>query len=386
MHTDPGLRTGRAPILPVSSGAVRWPRHRKVRGLFSKGPPIANMLPFKLTPGRILAFTLAVISIWVVHGFLEAILAACVVATASWPLYARFAARLPRGTARAAAPVLFTCGVTIFVLAPLVFAGWALLAEARDLLDSLATADRSGLALPSWLAGAPVLGPWLVARWQPGALGLLTQHASPEAVLGWAQSLGEMTARNLLTIGFTILLLCFLYREGGALAGGVAGALRQAIGERADRYVAIATRAVRASVGSMLAVGLFDAVATACAYTAAGAPRALVWAAITGALAAVPFLGYAAVAALALQAALHAGTASALTALVYGCMVLLCGDKLVRPLVAREGLRLPFVWVLMSCLGGFGVLGLAGLVVGPVVLSLAREMWEERLRALDAPS
>jgi predicted PurR-regulated permease PerM len=60
--------------------------------------------------------------------------------------------------------------------------------------------------------------------------------------------------------------------------------------------------------------------------------------------------------------------------------VLLCGDKLVRPVIARGGLRLAFVWVLMACLGGFGVLGLAGLVVGPVILSLAREMWEHRLR------
>ena len=38
-------------------------------------------------------------------------------------------------------------------------------------------------------------------------------------------------------------------------------------------------------------------------------------------------------------------------------------------MVARGGMRLPFVWVLMGCIGGFGVLGLAGLVIGPVVLS-----------------
>jgi len=133
----------------------------------------------------------------------------------------------------------------------------------------------------------------------------------------------------------------------------------------------------------MLAVGVFDAFATACAYLASGAPRPLVWAAITGAFAAVPFLGYVAVAALALQSALHGAAASALLPLVLGCAVLLCGDKLVRPVVAREGLRLPFVWVLMACLGGFGVLGLAGLVAGPVILSLAGEMWAQRLREQD---
>ena len=65
-----------------------------------------------------------------------------------------------------------------------------------------------------------------------------------------------------------------------------------------------------------------------------------------------------------------------------GCLVLFCGDKIVRPVVARDGTRLPFVWVLMGCLGGFEVLGLVGLVIGPVLLTLASELWEQRVRDL----
>ena len=64
----------------------------------------------------------------------------------------------------------------------------------------------------------------------------------------------------------------------------------------------------------------------------------------------------------------------------------MCGDKLVRPMVARGGMRLPFVWVLMGCIGGLGVLGLAGLVIGPVVLSLGWELWEQRVRELAGAS
>ena len=60
--------------------------------------------------------------------------------------------------------------------------------------------------------------------------------------------------------------------------------------------------------------------------------------------------------------------------------MLLSGDKLVRPMVARGGVRLPFVWVLMGCIGGFSALGLAGVVIGPLVLSLARELWEQLVR------
>jgi predicted PurR-regulated permease PerM len=73
----------------------------------------------------------------------------------------------------------------------------------------------------------------------------------------------------------------------------------------------------------------------------------------------------------------------ALISLALGSTVLLAGDKVVRPLVARDGIHLPFVWILMACLGGFEVLGLVGLFVGPVVLALARELWDQRIRDLD---
>ena len=342
----------------------------------------------RLTPGRILAAAIVVASVWIVHGFIEAMLAACVTAIASWPLYAWFTARLPRGLGRSAGAVIFTCAITVFVLAPLVFACWALLAEAHSLLSGIAAGGSSGVAVPEWLANVPVVGPWLAARWQgqlagPGALLMLAQHTDPTPLLVWAQSLGQFMLRHALVVGFAILLLCFLYREGESLARELTGALRQGIGDRAERYVHVATRAVRASVSSMLVVGLFDGFATALAYSIAGAPRALVWGAITGALAAVPFLGYVAVAAMAAQLAVKGAAAAALWSLLLGCAVLLCGDKLVRPMVARGGIRLPFVWVLMGCVGGFGVLGMAGLVIGPVVLSLARELWEQRVREVE---
>jgi predicted PurR-regulated permease PerM len=339
----------------------------------------------KLSPARVLAAMLVALAAWILQGFIEALLAAYVIAIATWPLYASFRARLPRSVGRSSSAAIFTVAISVFVLAPMVFACWALLREAQTLLHGLMVADGNGLTLPGWLVDTPVFGPWLTANWQrqlhdPGALLTLSPHTDPGAVLGWALSLGEFTFRHALIVGFTILLLGFLYQEGATLARELTDALRQAIGDRAERYVEVGTRAVRASAHSMLAVGLFDALATALAYAAAGAPRPLLWAGITGALAAVPFLGYVALAALALQLALQATPTTALVALLLGSAVLLGGDKLVRPMVVRSRMRLPFVWVLMGCIGGFGVLGLAGLVIGPVMLCLCREMWEQRKR------
>ena len=346
-------------------------------------------MKLKLTAGWFFGALIIVLSAWILHSFLQSLLAACVTAIASWPLYKRFAARLPSLT-RSAISLIFTSVMTLFVLAPLAFAFGALLTEGHGLLLEIAAADKKGIAVPHWLENVPLAGPWMAAVWenklaQPGALLLWSQRTDPTALLGLAQSLGQFMARHALIIAFTILVLFFLYQQGESLAEEFRRVLRHVIGERAEGYVELATRSLRASVNSMLLVGLFDGFATWAAYAIAGVPNPALWAAVTGLLALVPFLGYVAVTALTMQLAMTGATTPALIALGLGCAILFCGDKVVRPVVARDGTRLPFVWVLMGCLGGFEVLGLAGLVIGPVLLSITRELWEQRVRELAVP-
>ena len=135
----------------------------------------------------------------------------------------------------------------------------------------------------------------------------------------------------------------------------------------------------------MLVVGLIEGLAVWIVYSIAGAVHAGIWAAITGALGVVPFLGYVAVITLSLQLAITGAKTSAVLVLALGTLILLVGDKVVRPAVARDGTRLPFVWVLMGCLGGFEAFGLIGLVIGPVALTLAREIWEQRMHEVRRP-
>lgn len=349
-----------------------------------------NLGSIRLTAGWFYGGLIVILCLWILHGFVQALLAACITAIASWPLYLRFSAHMPRHMARSATSLLFTSIMTTFVLAPLTFAFIALVTEAYELLLEIAAVDKTGIAVPPWLVNVPLIGPWLATRWQselahPGALLLWTQRTDATALLGWAQSLGHFMARHVLIIGFTVLVLFFLYQEGESLAEQIRSVLRRRIGERAEVYVDLATRAARASVNSMLVVGLFDGFATGVAYAVVGVPHAAVWAAVTGSLAIVPFLGYVAVIALALQLAMAGASAPVLAAIGLGFVVLFCGDKIVRPLVAGEGTRLRFVWGLMGCLGGFEALGLVGLVIGPVVLTLTRELWAQHVRDLAVP-
>lgn len=341
----------------------------------------------KLSVGWFYGALVVVLSIWILHSFLEALLAAGVTAVASWPLYARFRGHVRRRLPGSAASLFFTLAMVVFVLAPLIFAFGAVLTEANALLNELAAADKSGIGIPPWLEHVPLAGPWMASRWQrelthAGAFSLWAQRTDASALLGWAQSVGQFAVRHAFIVLFTILTLFFLYEEGESLAGKFMRLLRHHIGERAESYVDLATRALRASVNSMLVVALFDGFATFGVYAITGVGHAAVWAAITGAFAFVPFLGYLAVAALSLRLALAGAMGAAAVSLALGCLVLFVGDKVVRPLLARNATRLHFVWILMSCLGGFEVLGLVGLVIGPVAMSLTRELWEQRVRDL----
>ena len=342
-----------------------------------------------LKPGWFYGALIVALSLWIVHSFLEPVLAASVTAIASWPLYKRFRDRLSPRIGRAASALTFTLIISVFVLAPMMFAVGALLTEAYVLLSQIAAADAVGITAPEWLENLPLVGRWIEARWQsefarPGALAVWTQHADPTVFLGWAQSVGQFTGRHLFIIIFTVLLLFFLYQTGESLVHQLRRVLRHRLGERAEDYVDLGARAVRASVNSMLMVGLFDGLASAVVYVAIGVPHAGLWAAITGLVALVPFVGYLAVAALTLQLAMTGATTSAFLCFTLGYLVLLCGDKVVRPLVARDGIQLRFVWILIGCLGGFELFGLVGIIIGPVVLTLARELWERSVRDLPA--
>ena len=136
---------------------------------------------------------------------------------------------------------------------------------------------------------------------------------------------------------------------------------------------------VAAFLGLVL-VGLAEGVLLGIGYQFAGVPSAVLWAAATCVLAIIPFgapLAFGAVAALLL----YQGNASAAAAiLALGVVVLFVADHFVRPTVIGNATKLPFLAVLLGILGGVETLGLIGLFVGPVVMTLFVTLWHEEKR------
>jgi predicted PurR-regulated permease PerM len=318
---------------------------------------------------------------WIIHSFLVPLAWASILAVATWPIYRRFAARMPSRMASSATPLVFTLLVSSFALAPMVFAFGAVAVQAQSWLDELALRDKSGLAAPAWLESLPLIGPGFAERWHAlfgasGGISLWLQRDSA-AVLSWVQTLGQFVAYHLFVVTFTILMLFFIYRGGEEQALRLDRLLRDLMGDSAAPYLELAIHAVRATVVSMVALALFDGVLIGIIYAVAGVQHAAVWGAVTGLFSMIPYLGYVAVLGVALSLLTGGALASALAVCVLGCIVHFVGDKIVRPVLVGDAVRLGFVWVLVASLGGLELLGLLGVLLGPVVLALGSELWRE---------
>jgi len=332
---------------------------------------------FKTGARWIAAALIAGLSISILWSFIKVLLWAAIVAVATWPLYRRFARHMPSSMASNVTPLLFTVLVALVVLGPPLFAFGTLAAHAHTWVGTM-LADSNEFVAPAWLSAVPVVGPNLVEHLHTqGGLSAWIQRVDTAAVLGWLQSVGAFAGRHLFRIAFTVLLLFFVYRSGEALAHDLGRLVHERVGDRANRYIELTIRGLRATIGSTLIVGIFDGVLIGIVCAIARLPDAHVWGALTGLLAAIPFLGYVVVFS-AFLALLGGGSAIAAWAvLATGAVILFTGDKVVRPILVGSSTQLGFVWVLMGTLGGLELLGFIGIFVGPVVLALAGALWRE---------
>lgn len=340
--------------------------------------------------GWLWALPCALLAVWILRHFIEPLAWAAIVAIATWPMYRLFARRIGSNASSGVAAVAFTALVTVFVFLPMAFAFGALFAEAGRLVAWLQALDHTGVAMPWWLDGLPLVGDAVKERWwavlgSPGGVTGLLKQAESSALLVWAPALGRFVERHVFIGLFVIFALFFIFRSGESLGAVLRRMAEERFDPRANRFIALGVRAIRATVSGMVALALFDGVATGLLYAAAGVPRPAVWGAVTGLLAMLPFVGYAVVAGVGVGLAAHGAGWSAMAVVLAGSAVVFSGDKVLRPLLVGGAVELNLFWVLVGSIGGFQMLGPLGVFVGPVVLALCGEMWREWVREPPAP-
>lgn len=117
-------------------------------------------------------------------------------------------------------------------------------------------------------------------------------------------------------------------------------------------------------------------------------PAPLLWSLVMSILAAVPMLGAFVVwLPAAVFLALQGSPGKALILILWGLMVVGTIDNLLRPILIGRRLKLHTVLAFISLVGGLLLFGAAGLILGPVILTVTRvllEIWQTRSQPADA--
>jgi predicted PurR-regulated permease PerM len=339
-------------------------------------------------------FSLAIIlfALFVTQRFVLPLLWAAILCIATWPLYQR-ALRLT-GNREILAAALVTIVAALVFITPLALGIASAAHQAPALAQMVASANTEGLAAPAWLLRIPMAGDaiynwWQATLGQPHGLAHLLQDGS----VGRMQSASEVLKRvgsgvlhRLIDVGFAFLCLFFFYKDGHALQGQTAAIGAHLIGaQRWTLYALKVPTAVRATVNGLVLVGLAEGVLLGIGYQFAGVPSAVLWAAATGVLAIIPFGAPLAFGAVALLLLYQGNTMGAVAIVALGAVVLFVADHFVRPTIIGNATKLPFLAVLLGILGGVETLGLIGLFVGPVAMTLFVTLWHEEKRFRHAP-
>ena len=310
---------------------------------------------------------LVVSTLWVLSPFFSAILWATIVSVTTWPLLLRLQALL--GGRRGLAVAVMTLATLLVAIIPIAAAVRTIVDSAQNVTAEVKHLQEITLpALPGWIADIPFGGKRLVSSWNEFAA--LGPEARTEALTPYVQSALQWFAAQAGNVGLLLLqflltmIISAILRFATRLAGrqGYDAALLAGMTIRSVVLGVVVTALVQAAIGG---AGLFIA----------GVPAA-------GLLTAVLlFLCMAQVGPLlvllpAVVWLYWSGQSAWGTALLVITVITGALDNVLRPLLIKRGADVPLVLIFGGVIGGLLAIGIMGLFIGPVVLTVAFELLE----------
>jgi predicted PurR-regulated permease PerM len=328
-------------------------------------------------PGLVVArvgagLALAAAALIVLQPFLIPLAWAAIAAYTTWPIF-RWVRGLTRRPRLAAA--VLTAAVAFGIGVPL---GWVLATvanEASHVVLLLQESASEPLRLPDWIASRAwlrdpieqVRATWLLDS--QALRDLVTRNLSE--VSSQLLSVAGGLARNVIQFAITLMALFVLYLDGErvlAQARRLAGLLFPAA--PAD-FVEDIGAVVRAVVFGLLGTAVVQGAIAAIGFVIFGVPSPVLLGMVTAFAAFLPFGPTLVWIAAVIGLVLAGETGNAIGMAIWGVLLVSTVDNVLRPLLISGPTQIPFLLVFFGVLGGLATLGLLGLFVGPVVLSVA---------------
>ena len=200
-------------------------------------------------------------------------------------------------------------------------------------------------------------------------------------IAGQALGIGQNTFVFITGVFIALYLAFFLIRDGRALARSARRSMPLAQAHQRELILKFGT-VIRATVKGNLLVAALQGLLGGLAFWALGVSAPLLWGVMMAFLSLVPVVGAALVwAPVALYFLIADATWKGVVLAAFGALVIGLVDNLLRPMLVGGDTRLPDYVVLITTVGGIAVLGINGLVVGPLIAAMFVAVWHihERL-------
>ena len=323
-----------------------------------------------------LGITAAFYLCWLmVRPFLAVITWAAALAILAHPLHAW----MERRTRPSAAAVISVCLVAIVIVAPAALLSQRLFAELSEALHALGT-DLNSANLHTKLQQYPAMVNLL--EWIEPRLDIEQQiQAAAGAVAGGMSALVSGSVWLLTQLVLTFLTLFYFFRDRTGLLQFFRRFIPLSATET-DEMLGRIARTVNAALYKNLLVKLIQGFLGGMMFWILGLPAPVLFGAAMALFAILPVMGTALVwAPAAVYLALSGSWIKALVLAVWGGLVVGLIDNFLYPILVAGELRLHPLAVFFAVFGGLLAFGIAGVVLGPVILAITvalLELWQLR--------
>jgi len=338
---------------------------------------------------RFLLVTATLVSLlflWMIRGFLVAMLLAAVGAALLGPVYRRLVARL--GGREALASGITVLLTLLLLVVPMTGLLGMVVAQAVDVTQRVKPWVQEQIEHPDEVTQRLRALPFadrveeLLPERERVIQGVGNAVSATSAVLvDGVAAAGRMTASFFLQL-FILLYALFFFLMGGA---GIMERIRYYLpleaddeNELIDRFVSV----TRATLKGSLMIGGIQGLLAGLAFWAAGIQGAAFWGTVMVVLSVIPGVGAPLVwvpAAIWLFASGHTVAGIGLTA---WCAIVVGGiDNFLRPRLVGSDAKMSDLLILLSTLGGISLFGAVGFVLGPIVAAVFVTIWEVYGRA-----
>jgi len=328
-----------------------------------------RLLAYRRTITIIAVIVVLYLSFLIIKPFLVAIIGAAVLAYLSYPFYKALAGKIPsflRGESVAA--VITVLLIILFVLVPTVFITGVLAKELKDgYVFVRQVIDQPGftLALPSAISRQ--LGD--ISTFKEPLLNLASQS------IGWLQHAVRGLPGAFLSIFITIFSIYFFLKGGP----DIYRFLKELLPLPGERYKEIFRRfddLARGMIMGQIVVGIVQGGLAWLAYYYLGVSNPVLWAFLTAIISVIPLLGASLVwfpISLYLFATGYYVTGDpwkGIALFIYGFFLISTIDNILKPKIVGDHARVHPLIILFGILGGIQLMGLPGILIGPLVLAL----------------